>query len=78
MRILKYIAFVIAGVWVFSILWALQYCQIHGCSGPNGNNIDGFLPAFAFAPIGGPAFLWSLVICIRWAWRTLSNPPHKP
>jgi len=61
MRILRTIAYVIAGLWMFSILWAGEYCLSHGCSGPNGNNIDGFLPAVAFAPVGAPAFIWSFV-----------------
>lgn len=77
MRVLRSIAFVIAALWVFSVLWASEYCLIHGCSGPTGNNIDGFLPAFALAPIGVPAFIWTLVILLRWAWRKLSNAPHK-
>jgi hypothetical protein len=65
MRIVRAIAFVIAAVWILSILWAADYCVVHGCSGPNGNNIDGFLPAAALAPIGAPAFIWSLVMIVR-------------
>ena len=65
MRILRYIAFVIAALWIFSILWAADYCLMHGCSGPNGNNIDGFLLAFALAPIGLPSLIWSLFILLR-------------
>lgn len=61
----RYIAFVIAAVWVFSILWAADYCFTHGCSGANGNNIDGFLPAFALAPIGVPALIWCLFVLLR-------------
>jgi hypothetical protein len=57
MRIVRYIAFVIAALWIFSILWAVDYCVMHGCSGPNGNNIDGFLPAFALAPVGVPSLI---------------------
>jgi hypothetical protein len=77
MRILRYIAFVIAVLWIFSILLAAHYCVINGCSGANGNNIDGFLPAVALAPFGAPALIWSLVILLRWAWRKSSNVSKK-
>ncbi len=65
MRILRYIAMVIAVLWIVLILWAAEYCFVHGYSGPNGNNIDGFLPAFGLAPIGAPALVWSLIILFR-------------
>lgn len=65
MRVLRYIAFVIAALWIFSILWAADYCSVNGCSGANANNIDGFLLAFALAPIGLPSLIWSLVILVR-------------
>jgi hypothetical protein len=77
MSFLRYIAFVIAVLWVLLVLSAAEYCLVHGCSGPNGNNIDGFLPAFALAPIGAPALIWSFVILLRWAGRKLSNAPRK-
>ncbi|HLY42564.1 MAG TPA: hypothetical protein VKR52_15215 [Terracidiphilus sp.] len=64
MRIVRYIAFVVAALWIFSILWAADYCRVHGCSGVNGNNIDGFLLAAALAPIGLPALIWSVFILI--------------
>jgi hypothetical protein len=72
MRALKFIAFAIAALWILSILWAGDYCVVHGCSGANGNNIDGFLPAFGLAPIGLPAVIWSLVIFVRWVMRKKS------
>lgn len=77
MRILRYIAFVIAVLWIVLVLSAVEYCLVHGCSGPNGNNIDGFLAAFALAPIGVPALIWSIVILLRWAVCKLSNAARK-
>ena len=65
MRILRYVAFAITALWAFTILWAANYCFVHGYSGPNGNNIDAFLPAFALAPFGAPALIWSLVILLQ-------------
>ena len=65
MRVARFIAVVIAALWIFTILWAADYSFIHGCSGSSGNNIDGFLPAFALAPIGVPAAVWSLLILFR-------------
>ena len=67
MRFIRYIAFVVAALWIFSILWAAEYCAAHGCSGVNGNNIDGFLVAAALAPVGLPALIWSLLILFRTA-----------
>ena len=67
MRIIRYFAFAIAALWIFSILWAADYCLMHGCSGPNGNNIDGFLPTLALAPIGAPALVWRLLMLLRTA-----------
>jgi hypothetical protein len=77
MRIVRYIAYLIAALWIASILWASEYCFLHGCSGQNGNNIDGFLLAFALAPIGAPAFIWSLILLFRWARRKSPNKPHQ-
>jgi hypothetical protein len=77
MRILRYVALAVAALWIFSILSAVEYCFVHGCSGPNANNIDGFLPVVALAPIGAPAFIWSLVIFFRWARRKSSNALDK-
>jgi hypothetical protein len=77
MRVFRYIAVAIAVLWMLSTLWAADYCRIHGCSGANGNNIDGFLLAFALAPIGAPAFIWSCVIFVRWIRRKSSNTPRR-
>jgi hypothetical protein len=73
MRVLKYLAFLITAVWMFSILFAVNYCFANSCSGSSGNNIDGFLPAFGLAPIGLPSFIWTVVIFVRWIWRKSSK-----
>jgi len=77
MRVLRYLAFVITAVWLFSVLFAADYCLVNGCSGASGNNIDGFLPAFGLAPIGLPAFIWTVAIFIRWVWHKLLKAGEK-
>ena len=65
MRILRNIAYVVSAIWIFSILWAGEYCWAHGWSGVNGNNIDAFLPAFGLALLGLPAVILSLLFLFR-------------
>ena len=77
MRVLRYLAFVITAVWILSIVFAAGYCLVNGCSGASGNNIDGFLPAFGLAPIGLPAFIWTVAIFIRWVWHKLLKTGEK-
>jgi hypothetical protein len=65
----RYLAFGAAGIWLLLLIYPSGYCMEHGCSGPvGGQNIDGFIPAFAFAPIGVPALLWSLYVLVRRIW----------
>lgn len=69
-RTLRYLAFAAAVIWLLLLVYPADYCLEHGCSGPSGGqNIDGFLPAFGFAPIGAPALLWSLFILVKRIWR---------
>ncbi|HEX4002841.1 MAG TPA: hypothetical protein VHX36_09335 [Candidatus Acidoferrales bacterium] len=66
---LRYFAFGAAAIWLLLLVYPTSYCLENGCSGPSGGqNIDGFLPAFGFAPIGAPALLWSLYILVRRIW----------
>jgi hypothetical protein len=68
---MRYVVFSLAFIWVLLILYPLAYCVEHGCSGPvGGQNIDGFLPAVGFTPVGAPALIWSLFVLIRRLWRT--------
>ena len=67
--LVDYLAFSAAAIWLLLLIYPADYCLQHGCSGPvGGQNIDGFLPAFGFAPIGGPAVLWSLYVLVRRIW----------
>jgi len=67
--LLRYLAFGAAVIWLLLLIYPTSYCLEHGCSGPvGGQNIDGFLPAFGFAPIGGPALLWSLYALVKRIW----------
>lgn len=67
--VMRYLAFGAAGIWLLLLIYPSGYCMEHGCSGPvGGQNIDGFIPAFAFAPIGVPALLWSLYVLVRRIW----------
>lgn len=68
---LRYVVFALAGIWLLLLIYPTTYCLQHGCSGPvGGQNIDGFLPAFGFAPIGGPALLWSLYVLVKRLWQS--------
>jgi hypothetical protein len=63
--VLRYLAFGAAGIWLLLLIYPSGYCLENGCSGPvGGQNIDGFIPAFGFAPIRGPALLW---LCTFWS-----------
>jgi hypothetical protein len=67
---LRYLAFGAAAIWLLLIIYPSGYCLKYGCSGPvGGQNIDGFIPAFGFAPIGAPALLWSLYVFVKRIWR---------
>jgi len=67
--VLRCLAFAAAVIWLLLLIYPADYCLQHGCSGPvGGQNIDGFLPAFGFAPIGGPALLWSLYVLVKRVW----------
>lgn len=52
------ISYFIAIVYIFLILWPSLYCFQHGCKGPG--ELDAFMPAFAFTPIGAVATAVSL------------------
>ena len=71
---LRYWAFGAAGIWLLLLVYPSGYCLENGCSGPvGGQNIDGFIPAFAFTPIGAPALLWSLYVLAKRIWLSLSG-----
>lgn len=73
-KAVRYLAFGAAGIWLLLLIYPSGYCLKYGCYGPvGGQNIDGFLPAFAFAPIGGPALLWSLYALVKRLWQRLSE-----
>jgi hypothetical protein len=51
------VSYFVAVVYILSILWPSVYCLQHGCSGPD---LDAFMPAFLFTPLGGIATAFSL------------------
>jgi hypothetical protein len=52
------ISYVIAGGYILSILLPSFYCYSHGCKGPG--ELDAFMPAFLFTPLGAIATGFSL------------------
>ncbi len=70
-RLVLIIAYIIGGLWILSLVLPASYCLQHHCSGPD---YDGFMPAFAIAPIGGLAALIALPHAIQgtkkqtWSW----------
>lgn len=52
------VSYLIAVVYIFSILLPSIYCFRHGCRGPG--ELDAFMPAFAFTPFGTIATAFSL------------------
>jgi hypothetical protein len=52
------ISYVIAGGYMLSILMPSFYCFSHGCRGPG--ELDAFMPAFLFTPVGAIATAFSL------------------
>jgi hypothetical protein len=72
-RLAPAISYFIAGVYVLSILLPSIYCLRQGCRGPG--ELDAFMPAFAFTPLGAIATAFSLHNAIRqirkgqsWSW----------
>jgi hypothetical protein len=60
------ISYLIAIGYIFSILMPSFYCFSHGCKGPG--ELDAFMPAFLFTPLGAIATAFSLnnsIQCIR-------------
>jgi hypothetical protein len=57
------ISYVIATVYIVSILLPSYYCFSHGCKGPG--ELDAFLPAFGLTPPGAIATGFSLHNAIR-------------
>jgi hypothetical protein len=67
------ISYVIAIVYILSIVLPSIFCLQHGCKGPG--ELDAFMPAFALIPIGGIATAFSLRNAIQqirtrqsWSW----------
>jgi len=52
------VSYVIAVLYILSILMPSLYCYSHGCRGPG--ELDAFMPAFAFTPLGAIATALSL------------------
>jgi hypothetical protein len=52
------ISYVIASGYIVSILMPAYYCLSHGCRGPG--ELDAFMPAFLFTPLGAIATAFSL------------------
>jgi hypothetical protein len=66
------IAYFIAILYVISIVLPSIYCLRHGCRGPE---LDAFMPAFMFTPVGVVATAFSLQSSIQqirkkqsWSW----------
>jgi hypothetical protein len=57
------VSYILAFVFILSILLPAFYCLSHGCKGPG--ELDAFMPAFAFAPLGAIATVFSLVHAIQ-------------
>ena len=55
---MRFIGYGLTITWVLLIAWPLISCLAGGCSA--NLFIDGFLPAFMFAPVGISASLWSI------------------
>jgi len=53
----------IAIVYILSILLPAFYCYSHGCRGPG--ELDAFMPAFAFTPLGAIATAFSLAHAVQ-------------
>jgi hypothetical protein len=51
------ISYLIAIAYIVSILLPSPYCYQHGCKGPE---LDAFMPAFAFTPLGAIVTAFSL------------------
>jgi hypothetical protein len=71
------ISYLVAIVYILSIVSPSIYCFQHGCRGPEG---DAFMPAFFLAPVGTIATAFSLHNAIRnirkrQAWYWLFWPP---
>jgi len=66
------ISYFIAVIYIFSILLPSIYCLRSGCKGPG--ELDAFMPAFMFTPLGAIATAFSLRNSIQhirtksWAW----------
>jgi hypothetical protein len=54
--------FLIAGLFVASILFTQSQCPIPACT---GNDIDAWLLPASFAPLGIPALIWSIIFAVR-------------
>lgn len=56
-------AHVITSVYILSIFLPALYCFSHGCKGPG--ELDAFMPAFLFTPVGAIATAFSLNEAVR-------------
>lgn len=52
------ISYFIATIYILLIVWPCVYCLQHGCRGPG--ELDAFMPAFGFTPLGAIGTAFSL------------------
>jgi hypothetical protein len=66
------ISYLVAIVYILSIVLPSAYCLRHGCKGPG--ELDAFMPAFMFTPLGAVCTVFSLRNSIQhirkksWPW----------
>lgn len=51
------VSYIVSLLYVLLIVWPALYCIRHSCS---GSDLDGFMPAFLFTPVGGIATAFAL------------------
>jgi hypothetical protein len=61
-QVLRGFGFLAAGLFVAAIIFTQYQCPIPECT---GNDIDAWLLPAAFAPIGVPALIWSIVFVVK-------------
>ncbi len=61
-QLLRGFGFIVAGLFVAAIVFTQYQCPIPSCT---GTDIDAWLLPAAFAPIGIPALIWSIVFVVK-------------
>jgi len=71
LKVVLTISYIITGVYILSIVMASVYCYTHGCKGPD---LDAFMPAFFFTPLGAITTVFCLIDAAQhikrrqWTW----------